>query len=223
MAAQAQSSEERSKRGEVKGKPGAMNVVSETTGHGDEPPRMIVALHDSPKDAPDDTVFTDNGGFEHRADAIDAAKLREVLEAVRRGLDQDLEELWETQASQVLRWSEPGSLDEAWAQRFSERFFGINYGGPGQTYFGDGAWDPYIFSRAQPRMRAITTYACWALKKGQWVKQHKGHLRVGRRGRPLRISGRRSFRWAPARPASSVISRRTPILRSRSWEPASTR
>lgn len=173
---------ERDETGAIKGKPGELNVVGENAGYTDEPPRMMIALHDSPRDMPDDTEFTKDGGAIHKAEEITAAALTDVLDWVRKGLAQDLTKLWEKQKSQVTMWAEdPAGLDEQWAQRFSERYFGITYGGPGQAYFGDGIWDGFIFSRVQAVTRKVRAFVSYVQKdgKGPFVRQLKGGQQVG--------------------------------------------
>lgn len=172
--------QERDETGQVKGKPGALNVVGATEGYLNEPPRLIVALHDSPRGTPDHTVYEKDGAMVHKAEEIDSKALGEILDWVRKGLGQDLSKLWEKQDAQTKMWAaEPEGPDETWAKRFSERYFFITYGGPGQAYFGDGIWDAFIFSRVQFQTRKLKCVEYYAQKGKEFVKVRKGDKQVG--------------------------------------------
>lgn len=68
------------------------------------------------------------------------------------------DKLWETQQSAAIKWGceDPKSdANENWTRAFSEVFMGVTYGGSGQQYFISGKWDPYVFSRCQPKTRKV--------------------------------------------------------------------
>lgn len=78
-----------------------------------------------------------------------------------------LTEVWRSQESVIKDWStDPGGLEEQWAQLFSELFSGSNYDGCGEGYvMGEAAprfWDEYIYSRLQSRVLPSASY-----KEGQ--------------------------------------------------------
>jgi hypothetical protein len=136
----------------------ASTTIAETTDYGDEPPRVLIGLNDAPVQAPDGAVFKDGQLVEHRLEGeLDGEKLKLVLRAVRKRLDAGYEDVWKTQEKPIGTWGKDAN-EERWAQRFSERYALITYGGPGQSYFGGGNWDAFIFSRAQPKMRKVTLY-----------------------------------------------------------------
>jgi hypothetical protein len=140
----------------VAAKGGGTNHLSDPAPYGDHPPRLHIGINDALTDMPEGAVWNDavGGAYQHFLPPHEASSINDILEWVAGRLDEDLTKAWETQADQVRMWktSDP---DEAWAQAISEAFLGVTYAGPGQTYFADGVWDAYIFSRVQTRTRHV--------------------------------------------------------------------
>lgn len=133
-------------------------TISEGSDYGEEPPRILMGINDAPVQAPEGAEFNGSELLRHELKGqFDKDKLLTVLRTVRKRLNDDYKAVWKTQEQPILGWSKDKG-DELWAQKFSERYVGITYGGPGQSYFGGGQWDPFIFSRVQPQMRKMTMY-----------------------------------------------------------------
>ncbi len=164
--------------GGLKGTFDANTTISESPDYGDEPPRLLMGLNDAPVQAPDGAVFKDGELLEHKLDGpFDQDKLLTVLRTVRKRLGDNYDAVWKTQEKPIEAWGKDKN-EERWAQKFSERYVGITYGGPGQSYFGGGQWDGYIFSRAQPRMRKVTLYEYDSTEGNKHVVARRGTTQV---------------------------------------------
>ena len=171
-------SEEVDEAGGKKAKLDASTTISESTDYGDEPPRILMGLNDAPVQFPEGTLWKGDEAVRHEASTVGAAEVREILSAVRKRLDVSYDAMWKTQEAQIPLWSTDPD-EERWAQKFSERYALITYGGPGQAYFNDGGWDPFIFSRAQARSRKVTLYEYdSADDKGKYITVRKGTTQV---------------------------------------------
>jgi hypothetical protein len=209
MADKAAPSEEVDESGGKKAKLDASTTISESIDYGDEPPRILMGLNDAPVQFPEGTLWKGDEAVRHEASTVGAAEVREILSAVRKRLDVSYDAMWKTQEKQIPLWSSDPD-EERWAQKFSERYALITYGGPGQAYFNDGGWDPFIFSRAQARSRKVTLYEYDSVDdKGKYTTQRKGTTQVAGWQDPENVvatQGRppnQSFlgEWEPAAPA----------------------
>lgn len=178
MADKAAASEEVDEAGGKKATLDASTTISESTDYGDEPPRILMGLNDAPVQFPEGTLWKGDEAVRHEAASAGAAEIKEILTTVRKRLDVSYDAMWKTQEKQISLWSTDPE-EERWAQRFSERYALITYGGPGQSYFNDGGWDPFIFSRAQARSRKVTLYEYdSADNKGKYTIVRKGTTQV---------------------------------------------
>lgn len=156
----------------------ANTTIAESADYGDEPPRILMGINDAPVQAPDGAVFKDGEIEKHELEGpFDKDKLFTVLKTVRKRLGENYDAVWKTQAKPIEAWGKDKN-EERWAQMFAERYVGITYGGPGQSYFGGGHWDAFIFSRAQPRMRKVTLYEYDTVEGNQHVIARRGTTQV---------------------------------------------
>jgi len=158
----------------------AKTTISDGSDYGDEPPRILMGINDAPVQAPDGAVFKDGEIVKHElTGAFDKDKLLTVLKTVRKRLADDYVAVWKTQEKPILAWGQDKD-EERWAQKFSERYVGITYGGPGQAYFGGGQWDPFIFSRVQPQMRKMKLCEYDSVEGNKHVVARKGTTQVAK-------------------------------------------
>lgn len=141
--------------------------VPKYAGH---PPRLVVALNDTPVPIPDgDDTATELKWRE--LDPEQPASLSKVLRWVADRLELGLRDCWAGPAGCNEDWPDR-EPEEQWARAFSELFFGIRYGGPGQTYFSNPRMDAYIFRRIQKTYRYEYTkkeQAELTAKNPEWV------------------------------------------------------
>jgi len=158
----------------------ANTTISEGSDYGDEPPRILMGINDAPVQAPEGAEFNGNELLRHELKGpFDKDKLFTILRTVRKRLKDDFKAVWKTQEQPILAWSKDKD-EELWAQKFSERYVGITYGGPGQSYFSGGQWDGFIFSRAQPKMRKMTLYEYDSVVNNKHETARKGTTQVAK-------------------------------------------
>lgn len=102
--------------------------------------------------------------------AIDSNGIRVSGKSVALAGSEKVELKGDGPAMTILDWSpDPTSLEEQWAQCFSEVFAGVNYNGL-QSYAlagggaGTAGWDVYVYSRCQSKVRSHTGYVFYGVR-----------------------------------------------------------
>lgn len=105
------------------------------------------------------------------------AELSSILRWISARLNEGLGDPWSSEAGNPGRQRSDTDPDERWARLVTEMLFGIQYAGPGVQYFGDAAFDEYIYRRITPGFGGEPQFG----SDGRLSRRATGRLEFGQR------------------------------------------